>query len=45
MFHGRKKVAVKPPTEEEKAASNAKLTKIMAVNKQMLVKRANKEYD
>ena len=33
MFHGRKKVATKPPTPEEKAAAEAKLKKITAVNK------------
>ena len=45
MFHGRKKEPQKEISEEEKAAAEAKLAKIMAVNKQMLLKRANKEYD
>lgn len=45
MFHGRKKEPEKKLSEEEQAAAEAKLAKIMAVNKQMLLKRANKEYD
>ena len=45
MFHGRKKERAVKQTDEEKAAADSKLQKIMAVNKQMLAKRAHKEYD
>ena len=45
MFHGRKKEHAKKQTDEEIKAAEAKLQKIMTVNKKMLMKRANKEYD
>ena len=45
MFHGRKKQARVEPTEEEKSAIQAKLDKIVIINKTMLNKRKNKEYD
>jgi len=45
MFHGRKKQEYKPLSEEERKTINAKLVKIDTINKTMLAKRANKEYD
>ncbi len=39
MFHGRKKQATKVPTEEEVQANLDKLSKIVVINQQMLLKR------
>lgn len=44
MFHGRKKQALKVPTEEEVKANAEKLEKIVIINQTMLKKRAEKDY-
>ena len=45
MYHGRKKQEKKELTEEEKKALEEKLNKIITINKTLLRKRADKEYD
>ena len=44
MFHGRKKQALKEPTAEEIKTNSEKLEKIIIINKQMLLKRSQKDY-
>lgn len=45
MFHGRKKEAQTPMTEEEQKQNEAKLTMILQINKAILAKKAKQEYD
>ena len=44
MFHGRKKQAYKAPTEDEVRQNKEKLDKIVLINKQILKKRAERDY-